>query len=111
LGRLGFCVLDCPDVQTKDHGRDVEKHNSRLDILARTAQICSAVLVVWERSKVRDRLLDEMLSAVRMKLPQTPIHLLINKIEPESDQPAKTRCDPDVIAVIQKHSACIPLQD
>lgn len=104
LDRLGFCVLDCPDVQTKDHGRDVEKNNSRLDILARTAQICSAVLVVWERSKVRDRLLDEMLTDVRRKLPQTPIHLLINKIEPESDQPAKTRCDPDVIALIQKHS-------
>jgi len=104
LDRLGFCVLDCPDVQTKDRGRDAEDHNSRLDILARTVQICSAVLLVWERSEVRDRLLDEMLTAVRRKLPQTPIHLLINMIEPESDQPAKTRCDPDVNALIQKHS-------
>lgn len=107
LSRLGFCVLDCPDVQTKDHGRDGGKQNSRLDILACTAQICSAVLVVWEPSKVRGSLLDEMLTDVRSKLPKTPIHLLINKIEPETDQPAKTRCDPDVIALIQKHSLVV----
>lgn len=101
LDALGVALLDCPDIQTPDGTGTpaaVEKH--RLEMLVRAAQICSALLVVWQRAQVRDGLLRSLFVDLRKRLATAPLFLLLNKIDPEQGQPTCSRNDSNVKALL-----------
>jgi hypothetical protein len=108
LNDLGRALLDCPDVQTKDQGNGIlDEHtdtpNIRLELLGKAAGMCSAFFVVWDRAKVRDGDLLEVLGELRTRLESVAIYLLINKIRPEDGQPMKTRNDLEIVKLINDH--------
>jgi hypothetical protein len=109
LDARGAAFVDCPDVQTRDKPSALSPDiNPRLDFLARTQRLCSAFLLVWERAKMRDRLLDELLERLRAQMPSSPLLLLINKVRPEQGQPRDTLEDEDLRRLVGRHrvSAC-----
>lgn len=124
LDRLGFALLDCPDIQTRDQpGRATvdspeagdaageaadgvgpsDPANQRLDFLASAARICSALVVVWRRDALRDRLLQDLLSTLRGRLADAALHLAVNFVRPAADEPAATLAEPDLIRLADAH--------
>jgi hypothetical protein len=110
LREFGF--LDCMDIQTKDEpGSKAPSHelgarrNERLEFVAQAARVCSAFFVVWERSQVRDRLLDELLGQLRQRMADVPMYLLINKVRPSRPDPLRSilEDDPDVSTLKSKY--------
>jgi hypothetical protein len=103
LNDIAAAFLDCPDVQTLDRDQDsATATNLRLEFVADAARLCSAFILVWERAKVRDRLLTEYLQKLRHRMAQVPLYLLVNKIRPEHDQPAATLQDEDLVRIRQR---------
>lgn len=103
LDKLGAAFLDCPDVQTHDTGTALGAvENHRLEMLVQATQICSALLVVWLRQMVRDGLLERILKDVRRRVPTAPLFLLLNKIDPEENQPTRTRNDTNVATLLKE---------
>jgi hypothetical protein len=94
-----FALLDCPDVQTEDapaSSTSAARLNRRLEFVTQAARVCSAFLLLWERSKIRDRLLGEFLHRLRQVMAQVPIYLLINKVRPRPDALQAILDDEDV---------------
>ncbi len=109
LDSLGAGLLDCPDIQTHDETSDFEDapseaENPRLDFLAAAARVCSAFLVVWNRSAIRDRLIAILLRSLRQRMASAPLYLLINMIRPEEGQPQQTLDDSDVTRLLEQFS-------
>lgn len=106
LDELGAGLLDCPDIQTHDHAAGQEEvtanENPRLDFLSDAARVCSAFLLVWNRSAIRDRLIEIMLSALRKRMASAPLYLLVNMIRPEEGQPQRTIEDRDVTRLLEQ---------
>lgn len=103
LNDIAAAFLDCPDVQTLDRDQDsATATNLRLEFVADAARLCSAFILVWERAKVRDRLLTEYLQKLRHRMAQVPLYLLVNKIRPEQDQPAATLQDEDLVRIRER---------
>ncbi len=106
LDKLGAGLLDCPDIQTHDYATEHEEvtadENPRLDFLSNAARVCSAFLVVWNRSAIRDRLIEIMLGALRQRMASAPLYLLINMIRPEEGQPQRTIEDRDVTRLLEQ---------
>jgi hypothetical protein len=97
LDEVSAAFLDCPDVQTLDRdASESSRVNMRLEFVANAARLCSAFILIWERAKIRDRLLTEYLDKLRHRMAQVPLFLLINKIRAERDQPAATLRDEDL---------------
>jgi hypothetical protein len=106
-----FALLDCPDVQTEDSSTE-DSHvpsatstpqvNRRLEFVVQAARVCSAFLLVWERSKIRDRLLREFLQRLRQVMAKVPIYLLINKVRPKADALQALLDDEDVKRICDK---------
>lgn len=98
LDDLGAAFLDCPDVQTKDRNGSPENvlDNPRLEFLSQAARICSAFLLIWERAKIRDQLLETVVANLRARMTAAPLYLLVNKIEPRADEPGATAEDPSL---------------
>ncbi|GIX03196.1 MAG: hypothetical protein KatS3mg113_0202 [Planctomycetaceae bacterium] len=97
-----FGFLDCPDVQTADvTTHEDSHHNQRLEFVSQATLICSTLLLVWERAKLRDRLVRTLLGQLRERLPYVPIHLLINKARP--CPPGEVFHDPDVGALCEQY--------
>jgi hypothetical protein len=108
LDALDAAFLDCPDAQTRDRLSDEDdtQHdrlaNPRLEFIGKSSLICSAFLLVWERGKLRDRMLETFLENIRGRLSKAPLYLLVNKIRPEQGQPTRTRGDSDLEQLIQR---------
>ena len=103
LDDVSAAFLDCPDVQTQDRdGHESPQANARLEFVADAARLCSAFILIWERAKIRDRLLSEYLDKLRDRMAQVPLYLLVNKIRPESDQPEATLRDEDLLRIRQQ---------
>ncbi|MBA2226737.1 hypothetical protein [Thermogemmata fonticola] len=107
-----FALLDCPDVQTEDHppaspaallGSSSPPPNRRLEFVTQAARLCSAFLLVWERSQVRDRLVGEFLHRLRQVMAQVPIFLLINKVRPKPDALSAILQDEDIQRIREKY--------
>ena len=77
LDNLGFALLDCPDVQTREAG-PVSK--TRLDFVAAAAGICSAVLFVITYDQLRDRHMAAALERVRRAAYGVPLYVLVNRV-------------------------------
>ncbi len=77
LDNLGFALLDCPDVQTREAG-PVSK--TRLDFVAAAAGICSAVLFVITYDQLRDRHMAAALDRVRQAAYGVPLYVLVNRV-------------------------------
>lgn len=99
-----FALLDCPDIQTEDFpptsaaaslGLSAPP-NRRLEFVTQAARLCSAFLLVWERSQVRDRLVGEFLQRLRQVMAHVPIYLLINKVRPKPDALSAILQDEDI---------------
>ncbi|MFM9069111.1 MAG: hypothetical protein ACKOUR_17530, partial [Planctomycetota bacterium] len=116
LNELGAALLDCPDVQTRDRPSDSgdsvtrsappaasQHENPRLAFLCDASRICSALLVVWDRVRIRDGLLDDLLANLRQRKAAAPIWLLINRIRPERGQPTRTRTDHDLQRLLSEY--------
>lgn len=103
LNQLGAALLDCPDVQTRDRTSVDVTGNPRLAFLCDASRICSALLVVWDRVRIRDGLLDDLLANLRQRKAAAPIWLLINRIRPERGQPTRTRTDHDLQRLLDEY--------
>lgn len=102
LDSISVAFLDCPDVQTKDGADESSSENPRLDFIRKSANLCSAFLLVWEKSKLRDKMLKAILECVREQMPGVPLYLLINKIGPEPNQPLATIDGEEVRSLINE---------
>lgn len=93
LNDLGFALLDCPDVQTRDGGTPQLKAalNPRVSFVTNAAKVCSAFLYVWEASKLRDSLFADFLHGLGENRGSIPVRLLVNKITPLHGEPGLTR--------------------
>jgi len=101
LDEVGAALLDCPDVQTRDGAAGTGMANARLNFVCSAATICSAFLLTWDRSQIRDQLLEDLLRNLRERMEHAPLYFLINRIRSELGQPAVTRDDPDVQRLIE----------
>ena len=92
LNEQGFALLDCPDVQTRDTGVPQLRpsNNPRVQFVSNAARLCSSFLYVWEASKLRESLFGDLLHVIRGASPNVRISILVNKIKPFADEPART---------------------
>lgn len=105
LDGIEAAFLDCPDVQTKDRSSRLSADgNPRLDFIGSAARVCSAFLLVWDRSQLRDDLLSQFLATIRGRMADAPLYLLINMITPESGQPTLTRNDANLTQILSLYS-------
>ena len=105
LNEFDAAFLDCPDAQTRDRAEqaDAKIENPRIEFISQSSLVCSAFLLVWERGKLRDRMLETFLQTIRRRLQRVPLYLLVNKIRPEKGQPARTRSDSDLQHLIDTY--------
>jgi hypothetical protein len=92
LNDLGFALLDCPDVQTRDGGtpQRTAALNPRVAFVCNAVKVCSTFLYVWEASKLRESLFADLLQGLGEKKGGIPVWLLVNKITPAHGEPGLT---------------------
>lgn len=86
LDQRQVAFLDCPDIQREMAGESLDEEpqalmvsKSRKDALARTAELCSAFVLVSELRKLETKLFHDFLRSVRQVIPGLPIFTALNQ--------------------------------